>query len=576
MKKAFILRSLLVALAALMIFGVISVYTMQQQYLNTRKTEMRELLNMVSAAENTSDYATLAKKLAKIAPDSLRVTFIAPNGTVLGDSDANPAVMENHLARAEVQAALKGKYGEEVRHSSTIGIDMLYTAKKLPDGTIVRLATNLKSLYDHVWSLLPGLLLGMLPALVFTPFLAWRMAKGVTKPFGEVAASLETINSGEYGGNLHEPEYRELAPITQQINELSHKIAGTLTELTAERKRISYLLDNMNEGLVMLDHAQSILLINRSARSFFGADVHPEGKNLLCLTRVPRINESVKKAAQSGAPDSFDLILPESDRIVLFSVSPVTGEEGGSDAGGVILLLTDVTAERRAEQIRSEFVANASHELKTPLTSIKGFTELIQSGIVADPQKISEGLSRISSETDRMIVLISDILKLSELESTAEDAGKARVALLGVAAKAAESLSVQAAEKNVKVTVSGEDGILNANPDRMMQLTLNLIDNAVKYNRPGGSVFVTVAQQTDSVTLTVADTGVGIPPEAQGRIFERFYRVDKSRSRRMGGTGLGLSIVKHIVELYHGKIGLKSEVGRGTEITVTLPTESPC
>jgi two-component system phosphate regulon sensor histidine kinase PhoR len=175
-----------------------------------------------------------------------------------------------------------------------------------------------------------------------------------------------------------------------------------------------------------------------------------------------------------------------------------------------------------------------------------------------------------------MIVLISDILKLSELESTAEDAGKARVALLGVAAKAAESLSVQAAEKNVKVTVSGEDGILNANPDRMMQLTLNLIDNAVKYNRPGGSVFVTVAQQTDSVTLTVADTGVGIPPEAQGRIFERFYRVDKSRSRRMGGTGLGLSIVKHIVELYHGKIGLKSEVGRGTEITVTLPTESPC
>ena len=576
MKKAFIVRSLLVALVALMISGIISVFTMQQQYLNTRKTEMRELLNMISAAEDTSDYGALAKKLAKIAPDSLRVTFISPSGTVLGDSDANPAVMENHLARAEVQAALKGGYGEQVRHSSTIGVDMLYTAKKLPDGTVVRLATSLKGLYDHVWSLLPGLLLGILPALVFTPFLAWRMAKGVTKPFGDVAASLETINSGKYGGDIPEPKYRELAPITRQIDELSHKIAGTLAELTAERKRITYLLDNMNEGLVVLDHKQNILLINRSARSFFGADGHPEGVNLLCLTRVPHVNESVRKAAQNGVPDSFDLASPESSRIVQLSVSPVTGEESGSAAGGVILLLTDVTAERRAEQIRSEFVANASHELKTPLTSIKGFTELIQSGIMTDPQKISEGLSRISSETDRMIGLIGDILKLSELESAAEDTGKIRASLGAIAKRAAESLSVQASEKNVKITVSGDDGVLNANPDRMTQLALNLIDNAVKYNRPGGSVSVTVTQQEKFVILTVADTGVGIPPEAQSRIFERFYRVDKSRSRRMGGTGLGLSIVKHIVGLYHGKIGLKSEVGRGTEITVTLPTENHC
>lgn len=571
MKRAFILCSLLVALTALLIAGIVSVYMIQQQYISDRKTEMREMLNVISAAEDTSDYTELTKKLTSVSPDSFRVTFIAPDGTVLGDSDADSSSMENHRDREEIQAAEKTGYGETIRRSATFNADMLYAAKRLPDGTVLRLAASLKSMQEHVWSLLPGLLIGIFLALIVTPFLAWRLAGGVTKPFGAVAASLRNVNTGGYGIALPEPEYRELTPIVHQINELSRTIASTIAEQTAERKRIAYLLDNMNEGLVVLDHSQSILLVNRSARSFFGASGELSGKNLLCLTHIPRIVEAARTSAENGERVSFDFDAGESGKILRIFVSPVSGDEAGAAEGGIILLMTDITAVRRAEQIRSEFVANASHELKTPLTSIKGFAELIQSGIVQNREKESEYLGLICSETDRMIVLINDILKLSELESLAEDTGKDRVSLLAVARKVQQSLALQAKEKDVIISVGGEDGFLRANPDRMTQLVLNLMDNAVKYNRSGGKVDVSVRQTDGNVELTVADTGIGIPPDSMDRVFERFYRVDRSHNRKISGTGLGLSIVKHIAGLYRGKIDLQSRPGEGTIITVTLP-----
>lgn len=576
MKRAMVVRSLLVVCAALLISGIVSAYVMQHQYLEDRKNEMRELLNMISVSETSPDYGALAKKMAKIAPDSLRVTFIAPDGKVLGDSDADPETMENHKTRPEVQAAFETGYGEDVRYSSTLGADMLYTAKKLANGDVVRFSANLKGLYDHVWSLLPGLLTGFLLALAVAPFLAWRFSSGIIRPFGEVADTLEYINSGEYGTEIPEPKYEEFAPLVRQINELSRKISSTLAEQEAQRKRIDYLLDNMNEGLVVLSQDEKILIANRSARSFFGSGELPEGSNLLHLTHIPCVVDAARDASENGNPVTFDFSPDGGNRILQLFVSPVSGEDSAEADGGVILLATNVTASRRAEQIRSEFVANASHELKTPLTSIKGFAELLETGITADKEKTSEYLALIRRETERMIVLINDILKLSELESIAEDTGKTRVSLLTVSRRVAESLSVQAKEKNVTITVGGDIGNLNANADRMTQLVLNLLDNAVKYNRSGGSVSVTVKQTDSDTVLTVSDTGIGIPPESTERVFERFYRADKSRSRKMGGTGLGLSIVKHIVGLYHGKIELRSEVGTGTCITVTLPqTQEP-
>lgn len=573
MKRALVVRSLLVVCASLIISGIVSAYVMQQQYIDSRKNDMRELLNIISVSDTTSDYGTLAKKMAKIAPDSLRVTFISPDGEVLGDSDADPSSMGNHKARPEIQGAVLTGYGEEIRYSSTLGTDMLYAAKKLPNGDIVRLSTNLKSLYDHVWSLLPGLLTGFLLALAVAPFLAWRLSNGILRPFGEVAEALECTNSGEYGIDIAEPEYEEFAPIVRQINELSRKISSTLAAQEAQRKRITYLLDNMNEGLVVLDRGGKILIANRSARSFFGERELPDGSSLLRLTHIPRIIAAAENALEHGQPETFDFSPDGGSRLLQLFVSPVSAGEDTGTEGGAILLVTNVTAVRRAEQIRSEFVANASHELKTPLTSIKGFAELLDSGMITDSKKTSEYLSLIRSETDRMIVLINDILKLSELESISDDSGKTNVSLLAVAHRVTESLSVQAKEKNVTIAVSGDNGSVNANKDRMTQLVLNLLDNAVKYNRSGGSVTVSVRQTKEMTVLTVADTGIGIPPEATERVFERFYRVDKSRSRKIGGTGLGLSIVKHIVGLYHGQIKLESTVGEGTSIEVSLPAQ---
>lgn len=571
MKRAFLLRSMIAAAIALLIAGCAAAFAMQQQYLGERKAEMKEILNAVSVMQDSGDYASLAKQIASFSEAPLRVTFISADGTVLGDSEADASAMENHGSRAEVAAALETGYGEETRRSSTLGSEMLYTAEKLPNGMVVRLSATLKSIYDHAWTLLPSLLAGLAAALLTAALLMWKMASGIVKPLHAIADSFENINAGGYGTILPEPEYRELVPIVQQINLLSDKIAGTLAELTAERKKISFLLDNMNEGLVVLDRSEKILLINRSACEFFQLEEKPVGKNLLHLTRVPRIEAAADAASGNGSSDFFDIDSPDGASVLQIFVNPVTGGETGAD-GGVVLLITDVTAARHSEQIRAEFVANASHELKTPLTSIKGFSELLASGMVDDPQKASKYLSLISSETDRMISLINDILRLSELESLSEDSGKSSVSLLAVAQQAAESISVQAAEKNVSVSVGGSEGTVRANPDRMSELVLNLMDNAVKYNREGGRVEVLVSDQKDWVSFRVCDTGIGIPPEARDRVFERFYRVDKSRSRKIGGTGLGLSIVKHIVGLYHGKIELKSSVGVGTEITVMLPS----
>lgn len=575
MKRAFFVRSFLVAVAVLILSAIVSALVMERRFLEGRKTEARELLGAMSvsgeAGESVPDYGGLAKKFASSSPEPLRVAYLAPDGTVLGDSGAPAGAAENRKDRPEVAAAMKNGYGEDVRLSDTAGADALYAAKKLSGGVVLCLSVPVASFSDCARSLLPALLLGVLVALIVLPLSAWKLAENVVKPFHEVIGLLRDVGGGDGGTKLSEPEYREFAPFTRQINDLSHQIVEAHVQLTAERERITYLLDNMSEGLVVLDRSQRILLINRSAYAFFGSSVKLNGKNLLCLTHIPRVVAAARRASEKGQRSTFDFEPRNGEKTLQLFVSPVTGaEDRASD--GVVLLMTDVTAVRRTEQIRSEFVANASHELKTPLTAIKGFAELIRSGIIKNPQKESEYLSLICSETERMIDLINDILHLSELESISEDTGESNVSLLAIAEKVRESLSIQAEGKDVTVTVSGDAGILNANPDRLTQLVLNLLDNAIKYNRSGGSVSVIVRQLRNAVTLTVSDTGIGIPPEAKDRVFERFYRVDKSRSRKIGGTGLGLSIVKHIVSLYHGRIDLKSEVGKGTVIEVTIPS----
>ncbi len=424
-------------------------------------------------------------------------------------------------------------------------------------------ANDLSALY-WISAFLMALLAGALAAL----FSARMTNRKVEVQMIALADSMAHLRKKDKNGRILFP--KPFLPAQARLEENASALLERAERAHSERERADAMLDNMNEGLVAVDSELTIVMLNRRAGQFFQADeAAMRGQNLLHLTHMPRLIEAATKTVQTGEAGRFDWQDQESGRTFQFSVSAVEGFYSRSGGHGAVLLITDVTAVRRTEQIRSEFVANASHELKTPLTAIKGFVELIEADIITNPEQVKGYLARIHAETERMIGLINDILRLSELESVNADAGFSTVSMKLTAQRAAESVAFSARAKEVSIRVEGDMGTLRANPDRMMQLALNLIDNAVKYNRRGGAVTVTVTTKRDGVAFCVRDTG--IPPEAKERVFERFYRVDKGRSRRQGGTGLGLSIVKHIVGLYKGRIEVESEVGKGTLITVTLP-----
>lgn len=419
----------------------------------------------------------------------------------------------------------------------------------------------------------------MIPLCILASFLAgsltaintgFRVQRRTEKCMNSIIQRLEQLQQGSRDSR-HLTVSDTFLPGQERVEELLVQIIRASEKAHLERERADYMLDNMNEGLVALDHTLTIVMMNKRAAEFFKSGLaNMIGQNLLHLTHMPRLIEAASQAAETGQPEVFDWQDTERGLTLQFSIS-VVNSFIHKNSNGVILLISDVTTLRRTEQIRSEFVANASHELKTPLTAIKGFAELMEADFIKEPEQIKGYLSRIRQETERMIELINDILHLSELESVNVDAGFSTVSMKLIAQRAAESVSLSAHKRQISVNVDGDMGTLHANPDRMMQLVLNLVDNAVKYNRPNGNVHVQISTQNGQVMLRVSDTGVGIPAEAQQRVFERFYRVDKGRSRSQGGTGLGLSIVKHIVGLYHGRILLESAAGKGTSITVSLP-----
>lgn len=435
-------------------------------------------------------------------------------------------------------------------------------------GAVLLISAGAVSLVNTLAAFAAGILIA---ATVYIAAFSTSLERRMLRPVRRAVEAISGVGAAERLTRAYNPQDEHLPAELAALGELSEELTEKLVEMEKHQASIQFTLNNMNEGLIVLDSELRIELINKSALSLFFSSEDVRGKYLPELSRRPELLDAAQQAL-CGGRSAFDL--ESGERTLQVMVSPVRGD-GLRVKTRAILLITDVTAVRKAESIRSEFVANVSHELKTPLTSIKGYTELMESGMVKEPERQTRYLALIRSETDRMIMLINDILELSMLESVTADPGKKQCGLRAVAQKVAESLSVQAKEHEVEITVEGEEGLIQANPDRMTELILNLADNAVKYNRPGGMVRISIAEAENGIILTVSDTGVGIPEEAQERVFERFYRVDKGRSRRQGGTGLGLSIVKHIVGLYHGSIRLESRPGEGTTISVTLPSGNP-
>ena len=482
-----------------------------------------------------------------------RLTLVAQDGTVLYDNRTNASEMENHAVRPEIAAAEKNGTGEDNRLSETFAKQTFYYAVRLKNGDVLRISATADSVFGALSSASPWIVLIILLALLVAALLAGWLTGLFLKP-------IEALD-------LHEPmkgeAYDELSPLLHRMDKQNRKIQAQMDELQRRQAEFDDITARMDEGLVLFSGKGMILFANHAARALFPHD-SAEG-SYLTLCRDANYIQVVEQALDGkGAHGKLE----RNGRIYELTASSV---EENSAWHAAVLLIVDITERERAEQQRQEFTANVSHELKTPLQSIIGSAELLENGLVK-PEDQPRFLNRIHQEADRLVALINDILRLSQL-----DEGGAlpheQVSVLELAQEAARSLTEQEAAQAVHISVTGTAGTVFGVRRLLYEIARNLCENAVKYNVPGGSVTVEVAETDRDVTLLVRDTGIGIPEGDQSRVFERFYRVDKSHSRAIGGTGLGLSIVKHAVAYHHGTLRLESQPGKGTVITVTLPKE---
>lgn len=483
-----------------------------------------------------------------------RITWIGADGEVLYDNRSDSLDMENHLEREEIQKALATGTGESARYSTTLLEQHLYSAKRLPDGSVIRLSVSQSTLLHLLLGMLQPICFIMIIALVLSLVLSSRLSKKIVEPLNSLDLDKPFNNEG----------YDELAPLLRRLDSQQRQIKYQEEELAQRKKEFEAVTENMTEGIILLNAKGNILEINPAAKRLFGTDASCIGQHLLSVNRSMQVS-ALLASAQSGHRDARTVPLAGGRYELL--LSPV---KSGDLPSGSVLLAIDVTEKEKAEQMRREFTANVSHELKTPLHAIAGSAELLANGIVKEEDK-PIFYARIESEAQRMIRLVEDIIRLSHLDEGAYDMKREQTDLMLLARETIKSLQQEAERAHVTITLDGESAQIEGIPQLLQSILFNLCDNAIKYNREGGNVSVSIKNEANSVVLAVADTGIGIPPEDQERIFERFYRVDKSRSKELGGTGLGLSIVKHAARLHNAGITLQSVEGTGTTITITFP-----
>ena len=513
------------------------------------ENQLRDELSLAAAAveDGGTDY------LSQLTADRCRLTWIAADGSVLYDTKTNAESLENHASRAEVSQALATGTGESTRYSSTLMEKTMYYAQRLDDGTVLRISISRATVGMIAVGMIQPLLIVLIVALILSGLLARRLSRRIVDP----------LNSLDLEHPLDNDAYEELSPLLKRIHRQHVEIQMQLRELREKTDEFTQITGSMREGLVLLDEHGSILSINAAAQALFGADAQCVGRDFLTIERSHEISAAIQAAAADG---HSEVRAERAGRVYQFDISRITSD--GKFLGTVILAF-DITEQEFAERNRREFTANVSHELKTPLQGIIGSAELIENGMVK-PEDLPRFVGHIHAEAARLVTLIDDIIRLSQL-----DEGDAMptepVDLLAVSQEAAENLHDAAAARNVTVSVTGQPAVLPGVRRLIYEIVYNLCDNAIKYNRDGGRVDVTVAADAGGSSITVADTGIGIAPEHQARVFERFYRVDKSHSKASGGTGLGLSIVKHAVQYHHGRIELESTPGTGTTIRVVFP-----
>ena len=540
-KKIF--RSILLVSAVVLLASLVVVVACMYRFsADAQERQIHDDLSLAAAAVETEGESYLSK----VADTRYRLTWVAADGTVIYDTKADAASLPSHADRAEIRDALANGEGESVRYSSTLLEKTMYYARRMDDGTVLRISVSRATVWVLVVGMLQPIILLLLLVLILSGVLARQLSKHIVEP----------LNDLDLEHPLDNDSYEELAPLLSRINRQRNQIDRQLRELERRTNEFSQITRSMQEGLVLLDDRWTILSINPAAQELFHTDSSCIGQDFLTVERGVEMSAEAMRSGHSA------FRMHRNARIYQLDLTRI-------ESGGAVILTFDITEQEEAEQNRREFTANVSHELKTPLQGIIGSAELLENGMVK-PEDTARFVGHIRSEAQRLVTLIGDIIRLSQLDE-GDEMPMEPVDLLATAQEAANDVQSAAEKKHVKITVQGEPAELTGVRRLLYEIIYNLCDNAVKYNVDGGSVEVRVESDAQSAAVTVTDTGIGIAPEHQGRIFERFYRADKSHSKASGGTGLGLSIVKHAVQYHHGTIDLQSEPGKGTRITVRFP-----
>ena len=540
---------LLTAVLALLLTSALLVGTLYSVYEERISAELRTeaeyIVRALDVAQDDLDY------FAGIVPTT-RVTLISPDGAVLYDSQADESRMDSHAERPEVLEAVLSGTGESTRYSNTISQLTIYYARRTANGNVLRIASTRSSVLGVFLNVAPQIVVMLLTVTALSLLIAKYSARQIVQP----------INDLDLNTPLANEVYDELTPLLQRMDRQHTQIHQQMRDLARAHSDLNAIMQNMREGLILIDRGSHILSINPSAMKIFGVqDVPAQDAPLAAICQEAAVIDIVR-AAQDGT--SGDTILTRGDRTYRVFASPVIRE---NKVRGAVLLALDVSARYAAEASRREFTANVSHELKTPLTSISGYAEIIESGI-AQAADVPIFAGKIHTEAKRLVALVNDILELSRLDEKQALGAQEPVALLPMVHALAESFQPIAAEKDIALTIEGGNLTITGYPVLLRELFHNLIDNAVKYTPAGGRVTIRLSQEDGHPLCTVTDTGIGIPAEHQHRIFERFYRVDKSHSRQTGGTGLGLAIVKHVAEVHQAQIRLTSTPGQGTAVSI--------
>ena len=542
---------LLVACTVLLACYLVILTSLNDYFTSLRKSQLKTQLSFASTAVEDEGI----EYLKNVENGEYRLTLIDTDGTVLYDTNADAATMENHSDRREFQEAFLSGYGESHRYSRTLTEQTYYFAKKLSDDRVLRISTSQVTIVSLLLGMLQPLLVITFLAILLSVFLAKRASRNLVKP----------LNNLDLNDPLSNDVYEELSPLLRHMAQQNKQIALQMDELSRSQNEFNAITSNMSEGLIVLNKDGVVVSLNTAARKIFEAEEDSIGKDFLTIDRTPEISRAIKETL-SGKKQELEY--EKNGRNYDLCINKIVEKD---EVIGVLLLAIDNTEKIQAEQNRREFTANVSHELKTPLQSIIGSADLIESGLVK-PEDMPRFIGHIKTDAARLVSLVSDIIRLSQLDENTEMNWE-NVDALSVAKEALEMVGPIAESRNISLTIKGEPAPLTSVHKLLYDIIYNLCDNAVKYNKEGGFVKVDVKTAGDKVQVAVSDNGVGIAPADQSRVFERFYRVEKSHSRESGGTGLGLSIVKHAVAYLKGSISLESTLGKGTTITVSFPAE---